>query len=293
MKLTYKLATRNVKMFLRNKTAVFFSFLSMIIIIALYALFIGDVQADQLKIVSKASEGVTWFINSWIMSGIIVVNAVNVTLAALSIMVEDKEKQYIKDFIVAPIKRYQIVFSYIIASIFIGILMTFISFIIAEIYIFINGGELLSFINTIKVLITIVLSIIMMSSMGFLLFSFVKNEKTVATISTIVGTLIGFFTGVYIPVGVMPEFIQKIIKLFPITYSATILKGIFINEPSKIVFKKAPTNALAEYNELMGNTIVIRNHVLTYNTMLMIIIMTFIVFSILCVIRINKQKRYD
>lgn len=292
MKTIFKLTTRNMKIYLRNKSAVFFSFFSMLIIIGLYALFLGDMQVQQLKAAYGNTDGLTWLINSWIMGGIIIVNAVNTTFSALSIMVSDKERQYIKDFVVAPIKRYQLVISYILSSIFIGIMMTTISLVIAEIYIYLNGGELLSLISIFKSIICIIFSVIMISGIGFLGYSFVKNEKAISTISAIVGTLIGFLTGIYVPVGIMPEFIQNVIKVFPVTYSVTMLKGIFISEPAKVVFAKAPEGSLYEYNAMMGNIISIRDHIFTYNNMLLVIIIVSIIFFILSIIRVNTQKSY-
>ena len=37
-------AWRNIRLFFRDKTSVFFSFLSVLIIVGLYALFLGDAQ---------------------------------------------------------------------------------------------------------------------------------------------------------------------------------------------------------------------------------------------------------
>jgi multidrug/hemolysin transport system permease protein len=290
MKTLKYLISRNIKLYLRNKSTVFFSFLSMLIIIGLYALFMGDVQiASIVKDYNVSKDIAGWLINSWIMGGIITVNAVNITLVLIINMVEDKSNKHIDDFLVSPIKKYHIIGGYLGASIIVGIVMSIISLIIAEIYIVLNGGELLSIISLIKVLIGIIFTVISVSSLSLFFLLFVKSEKTASTITTVIGTLIGFLVGVYVPIGVMPEFIQKVMKLFPITYSATLFKQIFISVPSKFVFSNA--DDLLKYNKLMGNVIYINDKEITYIMYLIILGVTSIVFFILSLIKIKRDNK--
>ncbi len=284
------LISRNIKLYLKNKSTVFFSFLSMLIIIGLYALFMGDVQVDSLvKEYSVNRDLAGWLINSWIMGGIITVNAVNITFVILINMVEDKSNKHIDDFLVSPIKKYQIIGGYLGAAIIVGIVMSIVSFIIAEIYIVLNGGQLLPLISILKVLIGIVFTVISVASMALFFLLFVKSEKTASTITTIIGTLIGFIVGVYIPIGVMPDFVQKIMKAFPITYSATLFKQIFVLEPTKLLF--SDSNALLNYNKMLGNVIYIGDKEVIYPIYLIILGVTSIVFFILSIIKIKKDNK--
>ena len=58
------LAVRNLKIFFRDKSSVFFSFLSVIIIIGLYVLFLGDVITSDMD----GLPGVRFLMDSWIAS---------------------------------------------------------------------------------------------------------------------------------------------------------------------------------------------------------------------------------
>ena len=284
------LITRNIKLYLRNKSTVFFSFLSMIIIIALYALFMADAQIASLSLEYGGSKEIAeWLINSWIMGGIITVNAVNITLVLLVTMVEDESNQHIKDFLVAPLKKYQIIGGYLGAAIIVGVIMSTLSVVVAELYIILNGGELLSLISIVKVLIGIVFTVVSVSSMSLFGLLFVKSEKTASTITTVIGTLIGFIAGVYVPIGIMPDFIQKVMKLLPITYSATLFKQIFVEVPSKLMF--TDPNKLLEFNKMLGNVIYIGNNEITYIQYLIILSVTSILFFILSLIKIKRDNK--
>ncbi len=282
--------SRNIKLYLRNKSTVFFSFLSMIIIIGLYALFMADAQVDSLmKDFNGSRDLAEWLVNSWIMGGILTVNAINITLVLLITMVEDKSNKRIDDLLVAPIKKYQIIGGYLGSAIIMGIFMSIVSFVIAEIYIVLNGGELLHIITILKVLLGIVLTVISVSSISLFFLLFVKSEKTASTITTVIGTLVGFIAGVYVPIGVMPEFIQKVMKVMPITYSATLFKQLFIEEPIKLVFKKS--SDIYEFNKMMGNVIYIGDYQITYSNILLILIITSIIFFMLSIIKIKNDNK--
>lgn len=284
------LITRNIKLYLRNKSTVFFSFLSMIIIIALYALFMADAQVTSLSgQYGGSKQTAEWLINAWIMGGIIAVNAVNITLVLLVTMTEDESNQHIKDFLVAPLKKSQIIGGYLGSAIIVGTIMSILSVAVAELYIVINGGELLSLISIIKVIVGIIFTVISVSSMSLFFLLFVKSEKTASTITTVVGTLIGFIAGVYVPIGLMPEFIQKAMKLLPITYSATMFKQIFVETPSKLMFSS--NKELLEFNIMLGNVIYIGDTEIKYYMYLIILTITSIIFFVLALIKIKKDNK--
>lgn len=283
------LIKRDMKLYVRNRATVFFSLISMFIIIGLYALFLGDVQVEQMSAQFGHRGEVRWMINSWIMGGIIAVNAVNVTLLVLMTMVEDRDRGQIKDFLVAPLKKWQIIGGYLGASIILGIILSIISFGIAELYILLNGGELLSLMATIKVLIGIIASVISLSAFFLLVLLFVNSEKAGSAVTTIVGTLSGFLAGVYVPIGLMPDFIQNIMRTLPVNYSATMFKQIFVEEPNKLIF--ANSKDLLEYNTLMGNVIYINGQEVTYPFYILILLGSAVIFFIMALIKIKLDNK--
>ena len=280
---------RNMKVYLRNKSTVFFSFLSMIIIIGLYALFLGNNLTTSLESNYGEIEGINLLVHYWIIGGILAVNAVNVTMSALTTMVMDKEKHQILDFDVSPIKAWQVIFGYIFAAIIIGFFLTVISIIIGQFYLLLVGGALLSLTTILKSLVATATSVIAISSIFFLIYTFIKREQVVSIISTIVGTFIGFMAGVYVPISIMPEYIQDAIKLFPLTYSATMFKNIFVSEQ---VFNVFGTNseAINNYNQAMTNVITIKGHDVTFLEMNLILLLTALIFFGISYIIIKRRK---
>jgi len=206
------LIKRNLKLFFRDRISVFFSLLAVFIIIGLYVVFLGNMMVDNLK--DLLAENARFIINSWVMAGILSVTSITTTMGAFGIMVEDRTKKISKDFSSAPIKRTQLTGGYIVSSFIIGVIMSIAALFVAEIYILANGGKLLELVPLLKLLAVMLLSVFASSSMVFFIVSFFRSLNAFGTASTIIGTLIGFLTGIYIPIGSLPSAVQTVIKDF-------------------------------------------------------------------------------
>jgi multidrug/hemolysin transport system permease protein len=96
MTVIISLVKRNLKMFFRDKTSVFFSLLSVFIIIGLYILFLGNLVSAGLK--DLLGDSARFTTDSWIMAGLLSVTSITTTMGAFGTMVEDNSKKIIKDF---------------------------------------------------------------------------------------------------------------------------------------------------------------------------------------------------
>jgi len=283
----YNLALRNIKIFFRNKASVFFSLLGVIIIIMLYILFLGDTLTSNYQDL----EGARFLMDSWIMAGLISVASITTTMGAFEIMVNDRENKRLKDFYSAPLKKSTILCGYLISAIIIGVTMSVISLIFAELYIVVYGGQLLGFFPLIKVLAIIILAVASSSSMLFFLISFLKNANAFATASTILGTLVGFLTGIYIPSGVLPESVQWIIKIFPVSHSAALIRKVMTEVPLNNSFAGAEAGVLENFKLFMGIDFKYGNFTATTLTHILVLLLTTALFFGLTVIKISTKNK--
>ena len=187
MSVIFSLVNRNLKVYLRNRTAVFFSFLSVLIIIGLYALFLGQMQVAGVRNQVGDIDGIDWLIYSWLMAGVLAVNTVTIMLGNMGTIVTDIEMDISKDFIAAPIKRSQVVLGYIVSSWIVTFILTILTFVIFMVFIMFNGGEMLSLLSILKALFVIILSIISFSSVLFYIITYIKSLNAFGTLSTILG----------------------------------------------------------------------------------------------------------
>lgn len=282
-----ELTKRNLKLFFRDKSAVFYSLLAIIIIIGLYALFLGDTWVRSLSNLS----GVRFMMDSWIMAGILSVTSVTTTMGAFGTMIDDKAKKIFKDFYASPTDRRYFFGGYLLNAIIIGIIMSVISTVIFEVYIVINGGKLLSVLALLKVFGIIILSTLSSTSLIFLLVSFFKSQNAFGTASTVVGTLIGFVTGIYIPIGSLPEGVQYIIKLFPVSYSTSLFREVIMEAPLAASFKGIPVEYLDGFKEEMGVVYKFGGYAVEPWLSVVILIAAAALFYTLAILNISRKKR--
>lgn len=288
MKNIKSLTKRNLLLFFRDKATVFFSFLSIIIILGLYILFLSDLQVQSVEEVVGKIEGIKPLVNSWVMAGLIAVSTVTLSLGALGVVVADRENNAMNDFLVAPIKREQVFLSYLLSTIIIAMIISLTLFVIAEIYIISSGGTVLTIIPMLKAIGIIALCVLSSSLLMLFVISFLKSEQSVGVLGTIVGTMIGFLTGAYIPMGIMPKGVQIVSNVIPVSQGASLLRKIFLEKPLNDVF--TDSKALSEYSKMQGIDLYFGNFKLSPSFMICMIILSIIVFSSLNIIRFKRMK---
>ena len=285
------LARRNIRIYVRDRMSVFFSFLSVIIIVALYVLFLGRIQVDSIRSAVGDIPGIRPLVDSWIMAGLISVNAVTVTLGVLGTMVFDIEYKRFPDFVVSPIRRSSVVVSYLISAWVIGFLFSLIALAAGELYILSGGGRLLSPKEMLTVVGMIALAVVSSSSIMYLLASFLRSGSAFGTLSTLVGTLIGFITGVYVPLGVLPGAVQKAVVLVPFSHSAAMLRQVFCEAPLAAVFNGAPPEARLAYMKMYGIRLFWGSQEIPMTAMVAILVGVTVVFLLLSVLKLRSYKR--
>ena len=130
----FELISRNRKVYTRDRLAFFMSFLSVIILILVYQVFLGQIQIDAIKEAlgsDTASSDTIKMVNYWLISGLTTIISMTSTLGAFGVMVSDKEKKLSEDFKVSPIPNFKVELSYAIFAILFGIILTMFSCVFA------------------------------------------------------------------------------------------------------------------------------------------------------------------
>jgi multidrug/hemolysin transport system permease protein len=282
------LAKRNIKLFFRDKSAVFFSLLSVFIIIGLYVFFLGDAWVSSFDESMPNPEVV---MGSWIMAGLLAVTSVTTTMGVFGTMVEDKSRDIYKDFVSSPIKRSSLTGGYIISSYVVGMIMCLVTLVLAEAYILYCGGELLSLWAILKVIGILVVLNFTSTCMVMLFVTLFSSRKAFGTASTVLGTLIGFLTGIYLPIGQLPEGVQTVVKAFPITHGAALLRQIMMKVPMSVTFANVPAEYVQEFEEELGVTLSFGNSTVSPAVSIAILVVSGALFFILAAINMSRKER--
>lgn len=277
---------RNLKIYFQDKAAVFFSMLSVIIIFALYIFFIGDSISSGLKFLPHPNR----LMRAWMLAGMLASASITTSLGAYGVMISDRENKTIKDFYSSPVSRRQIAGGYIITGFIISIIMSIFTLIFGEIYMGMIGGAVLDMDILLKLFGVIVLSAFASSAIASFIISFLKTNSACSAASMIVGTLIGFLVGAYIPIGNLPENVQWLVKYFPCAHSAVLYRQLLMESSIKENFANQPTAVLKETKEILGVVFVYNGHTASAWMSVAALLITGVVFYLLAVLVLIRKE---
>ncbi|MCL2163678.1 MAG: ABC transporter permease [Oscillospiraceae bacterium] len=246
------LIKRNLLLFFRDRANVFFSLLAVFIIIGLYVLFLGDMMEQSLREqLGFDSDKIGVIMASVTLAGMVAVTSVTSSLGAIGVSISDKDRAA-KDFLTSPVSRGKITMSYMFGSATVGFVMTLAALTTVLAYLALNGGALPDAAGFMRLLFTAVLSVLCGNAIVFFISVFVKSLNAFTALSTVIGAMIGFLMGIYIPIGQLPSAVQWIIKCFPITHAASMFKQVLADGELAGLFMGAPTEALDSFRKTYG-----------------------------------------
>ena len=266
MREIYYLCKRNILVFMRDYSAVFFSVLSMLIILLLQVVFLGEMNENSIlwalseyggeRDVLTDEKNAEYLINVWTLAGILIVNTVTVSLTVMQTMIRDEAKGQLASFYVAPVKRIKIALSYILTSGTIGSGMSFLTFLIGQGYLLLQGNPIFSVEVFLKVLAIILLNAFVYAAIGYLLALFVHSESAWGGLLTVIGTLVGFLGGIYLPVSQLSEGVVKVLKCLPILHGTAMMREVLTKEALETTFaglsERIPQQYAKEWGLLCG-----------------------------------------
>ena len=121
--------------------------------------------------------------------------------------------------------------------------------------------------------------------------SFFKSETAFSTASTVIGTLIGFLAGIYLPIGVLPVGVQWIIKLFPTAHAAVLMRQVMMKDAMSTAFTGVPEEYITEFKQVLGVTFQFGDIELGTYTHLLVLAVTAVIFFLFAVFVMSRKRR--
>lgn len=294
------ITSRNLKQYLRDKGAIFFSLLSMFIVILLMFFFMGDTNTDGImeilsqfpgRDVARDKENAELLILAWTCAGMVCINAVTVTQASLSYMIKDRENGKLNSIYTAPVSRLTIAAGYVLAAWISSVIICTATLLISEVYCVSQGMAAFSVLSHLKLIGMIAANSFTYATLMYLVAALVKSNGAWGGLGTIIGTLVGFLGGIYIPVGSVSGLISGVIKSTPVIYGAAMFRSEMTKTILADTFEGIPAEVVTETNQIMGTELTIGEHVMTAPENLAILLICGIVFLAAgaAVVRFSKK----
>jgi len=220
------LIRRDLLLYFRNYSGVIFSLMGAMISFVLYLVFLkNSIQANW-----KAVPGSGILLDQWLIGGTLAITGITTTLAGLTQIVADRESQVRQDLLQTDIGNTKLTVSYLAGASLIGLLMQAIMFVIMFGYFHVEDGlnvtgEQVGLLTTIMLL-----NAALSTAINAIVINFVKHMSSLSSLSAVVGTGAGFLVGGLIPIGTLPDFAQKLIKMTPGSYIASLNRQVLMND---------------------------------------------------------------
>lgn len=225
----FSLIKRNVKLFFKDKGMFFTAMVTPIILLFLYAVFLGDVFRDSF--VAGLPEGFVLsedildaLVGGQLVSSILSVSCVTVAFCSNFLMVQDKANGVLKDLKISPVKRSTLAVSYYAATLISTLLICFTATIISLVYVSFIGWYM-----TFADIVLLFLDVLVLSLFGTALSSiinyFLSSQGQISAVSSIVTAGYGFICGAYMPISSFATGLQKVLLFLPGTYGTSLIRN--------------------------------------------------------------------
>lgn len=226
---------RNIKVYLKDKTAIVFSMMTQIIILGLYLLFLKQNYVDSLNSMFDSfhttvdDKLIDSLVNSWLVSGVIGTAVITVAMNALTVMISDKQNKIDYDYSASSVKGSTIVMSYFSGAVINTIVISAVLLTAGIVFWCVSGSHLPQFTEFLQLYGLVILGSV--SAVIILMFfvSFFKKNSSYAAFNTLVSVAIGFVIGAYIPVTQFSDSVQTLVNLVPGSHVAGMIRNILVS----------------------------------------------------------------
>ncbi|MEO8262487.1 MAG: ABC transporter permease, partial [Pseudolysinimonas sp.] len=179
---------------------------------------------------------------------------------------------------------------YLLSSFVIALTMTLFVLIVSIAYLFFVDGLVLTAAQIALTVAYLALSCAAYAALSAFVISFVRTQGAFSALSTIVGTVLGFLCGAYIPVGSLPEGVANVINALPFGQSSMLIRQQFTST-SLDEFTGGQSQAIDGLSEAYGITTAVGDWAVTVPYVLAVLVAMAVVFTTLAALRIRSRIR--
>lgn len=224
-----KLIKRNIKLFFKDKAMFLVSLITPVILLVLYASFLGNVYREsfiaaipeKLTVSDKLIDG---FVGGQLISSILAVCCVTVAFCSNMLMVTDKATGALQDLTIAPVKPSTLALSYYISTLISSLIICYTATAVCCIYVLIVGW-FMSFADLIFLLIDVLLIVLFGTALSSIIGFFLSSQGQISAVGTIISSGYGFICGAYMPISQFSEVLQTVISFLPGTYGTSLVRN--------------------------------------------------------------------
>lgn len=235
------LIKRNTKLFFKDKGLFFTSLITPLILLVLYATFLGNVYHNSfamafpegMEIPDKLLDAA---VGGQLISSLLAVCCVTVAFCSNMLMVQDKVNGSRKDLTITPVKNTTMALGYYISTFISTLLICLIAAGAGFLYLG-KVGWYLSGEDVALILFDVFLLVMFGVALSSIINFFLSSQGQISAVGSIVSSMYGFLCGAYMPISQFSEGLRNTLAFLPGTYATSLLR----NHAMQGVFTKLKT----------------------------------------------------
>lgn len=229
MKILNILIKRNTKLFFKDKGMFFTALITPLILLVLYATFLGNVFEESFRAAIPSYIPVDESILSGIVGGqllssLLAVSCVTVAFCSNMLMVQDKVTGAANDIAMTPVRSSTLSLGYYLSSFLSTLIISFTALAAGLIYIACTGWYL-SVTDVILVMADVLLLVLFGTALSSVINNFLSTQGQISAVGSIISSVYGFICGAYMPISSFGEGIQKLVMFLPGTYATSLFRN--------------------------------------------------------------------
>lgn len=215
MKRLLAFTQRNLMVYLKNKSSIFFSVLTSVIVLGLYLLFLrGNYTQPLIEVADQMSLGlsakdISLLSDEVIIAATISLSTITIPVTVLQNVVNDKEKRIDYDILSSPLKRWEIILGYFLSAVIASFALSSLLTTIAWIYLYFQADTAVNTRNMLQIYSLNLLSSLSSSALYMIVVSFIQRQASFSSFFGLFSAMIGFIVGAYVPISQFPEMVQN------------------------------------------------------------------------------------
>ena len=295
MSTTSTLIKRNIKLFFKDKGMFFTALITPVILLVLYATFLGNVYRDSLTAgipegIELSKNIIDGLVGSQLISSILSVSCGTVAFCSNFLMVQDKATGVIKDFKTSPAKSSTLSISYYIATLASTLIICLAAAAVCLIY-SATVGWYMSLSDILYLLLDIVLLALFGTALSSVINFFLSTQGQIGAVGTIVSSGYGFICGAYMPISSFSAGLQRVISFLPGTYGTSLVRNHTMRGAlAEMQTQGVPVEVINELKSALDLNLEFLGQQVSISSMYLILIAA-IVISITVFILLNRYKK--
>lgn len=220
---------RDTKLFFKDKGLFFTSLITPLILLVLYAVFLGKVYKDSFQMAIPEGFAIedslmNGLVGGQLLSSLLAVCCVTVAFCSNLLMVQDKTSGAYKDLTVSPVKTGTLSLAYYLSCAFSTFVVCFVALVAGLLYLYATGWYM-TFTHILVLVGDVVLMVLFGTSLSSLVICRLTTQGQASAVGSIVSSVYGFICGAYMPISSFPEGLQKVLGFLPGTYGTSLLRN--------------------------------------------------------------------